>query len=227
MHASSKTLPLASSATDAARRSGARRAGLRPFGLALGPVLSFASGLALASGTPGAMASSEAWQRGAAVVSSLASPSVSAKADAGKPAGLSAQSVTGTKSPTGPASPAAVVSAFAAHFNAGQHEALMGLYERGAVFVPSPGQAVTSTEGIRAATAQFMGLRLPIQIQVRHVFEADDVALVVSDWTIRGKAPSGDAIDLAGTATDVVRRRKSGGWRYVIDNPFGGQRPRP
>ena len=103
----------------------------------------------------------------------------------------------------------------------------MGLYERGAVFVPSPGQAVTSTEGIRAATAQFMGLRLPIQIQVRHVFEAGDVALVVSDWTIRGKAPSGDAIDLAGTATDVVRRSKSGGWRYVIDNPFGGQRPQP
>jgi ketosteroid isomerase-like protein len=123
--------------------------------------------------------------------------------------------------------PGAVVSAFAAHFNAGQHEALMGLYEAGSVFVAAPGQAVTSTEGIRAATGQFLALRLPIQIQVRHVFQAGDVALVVSDWAISGQSPSGDAINLAGTATDVMRRGPSGGWRYLIDNPFGGQKAQP
>lgn len=180
-------------------------------------------GLALAWGTPAAMASAKAGQPTPGAVSSLVSSSATAKADAGKP-GLSPRGANDTTSPT---SPVAVVGAFAAHFNAGQHDSLMSLYETGAVFVASPGQAVTSTEGIRAATGQFMGLRLPIQIKVRHVFQADDLALVVSDWTIRGKAPSGDAIDLAGTATDVMRRSASGGWRYVIDNPFGGQRPQP
>ena len=180
-------------------------------------------GLALAWGTPAAMASAKTGQPTPGAVSSPVSSSATAKADAGKP-GLSPRGANDTTSPT---SPAAVVGAFAAHFNAGQHDSLMSLYETGAVFVASPGQAVTSTEGIRAATGQFMGLRLPIQIKVRHVFQADDLALVVSDWTIRGKAPSGAAIDLAGTATDVMRRSASGGWRYVIDNPFGGQRPQP
>jgi ketosteroid isomerase-like protein len=190
-------------------------------------------GLALAWGTPAIMASAKAGQPASGAVSSPVSSSASAKADAdadadaGKPAGLSPQGAIDTTSPTRPTSPAAVVGAFAANFNAGQHDSLMSLYETNAVFVASPGHAVTSTEGIRAATGQFMGLGLPIQIQVRHVFQADDVALVVSDWTIRGKAPSGDAIDMAGTATDVMRRSASGGWRYVIDNPFGGQRPQP
>ena len=153
------------------------------------------------------------------VLSAHASPEAPRKAEA-----ASQRSVV---QPAGLNSPGAVVTSFAAHFNAAQLDALMGLYENGAVFVPAPGQAVTTMEGIRAATAQFLSLRLPIHIQVRHVFEAGDVALVVSDWTIRGKAPSGDAIDLAGTATDVMRRSASGGWRYVIDNPFGGQRPQP
>ncbi len=215
MQACSQTLAHTSSTNGFAVRGSARHCAM------------LVLGLALAWGTPAAMASAKAGQPAPGAVSSPVSSSATAKADAGKPAGLSPRGANDTTSPTSPTSPAAVVGAFAAHFNAGQHDSLMSLYESGAVFVASPGQAVTSTEGIRAATAQFMGMRLPIQIQVRHVFQAGDVALVVSDWTIRGKAPSGDAIDLAGTATDVVRRNASGAWRYVIDNPFGGQRPSP
>jgi ketosteroid isomerase-like protein len=121
--------------------------------------------------------------------------------------------------------PGDVVSAFAKHFNAGQHEQLLGLYDSKAVFVPAPGKPVNTPEGIRAATGQFMGMRLPIQIAVRHVYESGDLALVVSDWTIQGKTPSGDPVDLAGTATDVLRKSRAKGWLYLIDNPFGGQLP--
>jgi hypothetical protein len=35
------------------------------------------------------------------------------------------------------------------------------------------------------------------------------VALLAVDWEIDG------------TAVDVARRGPDGGWRYVIDNPFG------
>ena len=70
-----------------------------------------------------------------------------------------------------------------------------------------------------------MGMRLPIQIAVRHVYESGDLALVVSEWTIQGKTPSGDPVDLAGTATDVLRKSRAKGWLYLIDNPFGGQLP--
>jgi ketosteroid isomerase-like protein len=66
---------------------------------------------------------------------------------------------------------------------------------------------------------------VPIQIVVRHIYQSGDVALVVSDWTIQGKTPSGDSVELAGTATDVLRKSRSKGWFYIIDNPFGGQQP--
>jgi ketosteroid isomerase-like protein len=47
-----------------------------------------------------------------------------------------------------------------------------------------------------------------------------DIALLISDWTIRGKAADGSSVDLAGTTADVARRGADG-WTYVIDNPFG------
>jgi ketosteroid isomerase-like protein len=121
--------------------------------------------------------------------------------------------------------PGDVVRAFALYFNGGRHEQLLGLYDPKAVFVPAPGKMANTPEGIRNATAQFMGMRVPIRILVRHVYESGDLALVVSDWRIEGKTPGGDPVELAGTATDVLRKSPSKGWMYLIDNPFGGQQP--
>jgi ketosteroid isomerase-like protein len=124
-----------------------------------------------------------------------------------------------------PSTPEELVKAFAVHFNSGEQERLLGLYDSKAVFVPAPGKSLSTPEGIRGAVRQWIEMRVPIQIEVRHVYQSGDFALVVSDWTLKGKTPSGEALDLAGTATDVLRRTKSGGWLYVVDNPFGGQRP--
>ena len=120
-------------------------------------------------------------------------------------------------------SPAALVEAFAAHFNAGRHEALLSLYAPEAVFLPAPGQPVRSSEGIRGALATFLALGLPIDLRVRHVIEAGDMALVLADWALQGTGPSGEPMALAGTATDVLRRDAAGVWYYLIDNPFGVQ----
>ncbi|WP_457027959.1 YybH family protein [Kitasatospora sp. P5_F3] len=56
---------------------------------------------------------------------------------------------------------------------------------------------------------------------VRHTYTADEIALLVVDWTITGTGPDGSPVDLTGTATDVARRGPDGYWRYLIDNPFG------
>jgi ketosteroid isomerase-like protein len=123
------------------------------------------------------------------------------------------------------ATPEAVVHAFAERFNAGQSERLMALYGSNAVFVSGPGKSEATPEGIRLALEPLLGMRVPLQITPRHVYQTGNTALVVSDWTIRGKNPAGEDVDLAGTATDVLQRTPSGGWRYLIDNPFGVQRP--
>ncbi|MFF1903517.1 YybH family protein [Kitasatospora sp. NPDC058218] len=109
---------------------------------------------------------------------------------------------------------------FAAAFNSGDLAAVEQVYAPGAVFVPAPGSPVTGPELTRAS-ADFLALGLPITVRPRHTYVADDIALLIVDWTIDGPGPDGTHLHLEGTATDVARRDPDGTWRYVIDNPFG------
>ena len=111
--------------------------------------------------------------------------------------------------------PVSVAHAFAAAFNAGNAAAIDAVYEPGGLFVPEPGHTVTGATR-QAANQRFLDLGLPIDVQPRHVYAHDGIALLIVDWTIG---------DVKGTATDVARRAADGRWRYVIDNPFGISRP--
>jgi ketosteroid isomerase-like protein len=104
-------------------------------------------------------------------------------------------------------------------FNAGDVEGMKALAEDGAIFVPQPGTPVTGADA-DAAQQGFLAMGLPINMTVRHTFVKDDVALVIADWTMKGRAADGNDIDLSGTAADVVRRGPDG-WKFAIDNPFG------
>jgi ketosteroid isomerase-like protein len=116
--------------------------------------------------------------------------------------------------------PAAHPAAFAEAFNSGDPKAVERLYEEGAILVPRPGAPVSGRER-SAANERFLALALPITVRPRHVYTADDIALLIVDWTIEGTGPDGAPVHLEGTATDVARRGADGTWRYVIDNPFG------
>ncbi len=47
-----------------------------------------------------------------------------------------------------------------------------------------------------------------------------DLALLHAEWTLKGTGPDGQAVELAGRTSEVVRRQTDGSWRYVIDNPY-------
>jgi ketosteroid isomerase-like protein len=106
---------------------------------------------------------------------------------------------------------------FARAFNTGDAAAVERVYEPGGVLVPTPGTPVTGAARA-AANQRFLDLGLPIDVRVRHAYVADDIALLIVDWTIGGHAADEQ---VRGTATDVARRGPDGLWRYVIDNPFG------
>lgn len=112
---------------------------------------------------------------------------------------------------------------FARAFNSGNAGAVEQVYEPDGVLVATPGQPVTGAARA-AANQRFLGLGLPIDVRPRHVYVADDIALLIVDWTIDGQGPDGQHVHLEGTATDVARRGPDGRWRYVIDNPFGTER---
>ncbi len=116
--------------------------------------------------------------------------------------------------------PAQHHAVFMAAFNTGDVRAVEQVYDDLGVLVPRPGCPVTGPDRI-AATQHLLGLGLPIDARPRHVYVADDIALLIIDWSIRGSARDGTDIHIEGTAADVARRHQDGFWRYIIDNPFG------
>lgn len=146
---------------------------------------------------------------------------------AAAPTTAAAAAAAATAAGAAPAAESAegVAQAFARAFNARDLDALLALYPAGSVFVPAPGQALTSRDAIRQALQGFLAIGLPIDMTVRHVYGTGDTALLVVDWTVRGTGADGRAVDLAGTGTDVVRRDADGRWRCAVDNPFGGLKP--
>lgn len=109
-------------------------------------------------------------------------------------------------------------------FNSGSLEAVEAGLADNAVFVRAPGDAVTGAEA-KQAIADFLALGLPMELTDRHVYVADDIALVIADWVVDGKGPDGEPVHMTGTSTDVIRRGADGCWRSVIDNPNGTARP--
>ncbi|MGK5672155.1 YybH family protein [Micromonospora sp. URMC 106] len=115
-------------------------------------------------------------------------------------------------------------SVFARAFNSGDAAAVEQVYEPGGLLVTAPGQPVTGADRI-AANQRFLDLGSPIEVRPRHVYVADDIALLIVDWSIDGTDRDGQPVHIEGTATDVARRGPDGRWRYVIDNPFGTAEP--
>ncbi|MBP2329984.1 ketosteroid isomerase-like protein [Kibdelosporangium banguiense] len=105
------------------------------------------------------------------------------------------------------------IETFVAAFNRGDADALDKLYDEHSVLVPAPGRPLTGDQR-RAATAHLLGFGAPMKAEIRHIYQACDIALVIVDWSIEG-------VGMTGTATDVLRRGPDGEWHYVVDNPFG------
>ncbi len=110
-------------------------------------------------------------------------------------------------------------SLFGQAFNSGQADAVLALYESGAVLVPAPGQIVTGKEGLRSALADFLATRGKIDIKTESVISAGDLAVLHARWRLTGTGPDGKPLNMSGRSTEVVRRQRDGTWLYVVDIP--------
>ncbi len=111
---------------------------------------------------------------------------------------------------------------FTEGFQAGDVDRLLSLFERDALFVPQPGQAVVGHAAIRAALSGFLGLGGRFEMVPEPPLIAADVAVLYSRWSLSGSGPDGVPFQLVGRTSDVVRRGADGTWLIVIDNPYGG-----
>jgi uncharacterized protein (TIGR02246 family) len=120
---------------------------------------------------------------------------------------------------TARSTPETLMTSFAEFVRAGDLDSLVGLYEPTAVFEPEPGVVVEGVDAIRAALAAMLALEPVLVADIVQVLYADDIALVVNDWTMTATAPDGTPVHRGGRSADVLRRQADGTWLVLIDRP--------
>jgi ketosteroid isomerase-like protein len=110
---------------------------------------------------------------------------------------------------------------FAALMGSGDLSQALSLYERDAALLPDPATLVSGEPGIRSGLAGLFALRPTLTSENHRVVVAGDIALVLHEWRLSGTLPDGTPLVQHGRSADVLRRQDDGGWRFVIDNPWG------
>lgn len=116
---------------------------------------------------------------------------------------------------------------FAERTNAGDLEALLGLYERESVLVGPDGDAAAGEASIRELLGSLLAMAPQIEAGESRALIAGDVALLSNRWRMTfSTGDSGGQTGFESTSTEVARRQPDGSWRYLIDDPASaGLRP--
>ena len=117
--------------------------------------------------------------------------------------------------------PGEVLSSVAEGINTGDLDFLMTLYEADACFASQPGQLAKSPESVRQSLRSFIDVKGKLDLKVKRVIQASDLALVTTEWSFSGTGPDGNPVNMAAKSADVLRHQTDGTWRFVIDNPWG------
>jgi ketosteroid isomerase-like protein len=117
--------------------------------------------------------------------------------------------------------PGEVLSSVAEGINTRDLDSLMTLYEADACFASQPGQLAKSPESVRQSLRSFIDLKGRLDLKVKRVIQASDLALVTTEWSFSGIGLDGNPVNMAAKSADVLRHQTDGTWRFVIDNPWG------
>ena len=115
-------------------------------------------------------------------------------------------------------SPQQLHSSFQDAFNRHDLNAIVALYEPGAILVRFDG-AVQGTDAIREAYRGLLTMRPTIDLRTLAVNRAGDLAMLHGKWILHGTGPDGSQIRNEGRNTETARLQPDGRWLFVIDNP--------
>lgn len=122
---------------------------------------------------------------------------------------------------SGKMTPEEVLNSVTEGINAGDLDSLMTLYEPLACFASQPGQLAISPEAIRESLRSFIDMNGKLDLSVKRVLKANDLALVTTEWSFSGTGSDGKHVHMTAKSADVLRQHPDGTWRFVIDNPWG------
>jgi ketosteroid isomerase-like protein len=117
--------------------------------------------------------------------------------------------------------PEELLSSVVKGINTGNIDSLTMLYESNACFATQPGQLAKSPESISQSLRNFINMNGKLDLKVKRVLQASDLALVISEWSFNGTGIDGKPVNMAARSSDVLRQQANGAWHFVIDNPWG------
>jgi ketosteroid isomerase-like protein len=117
--------------------------------------------------------------------------------------------------------PEAVLNSVTEGINSGNLDSLLTLYEPLACFASQPGKLAKTPEGIRESLRSFINMNGILDLSVKRVLKANDLALVITEWSFSGTGPNRKPVHMTAKSADVLRQQPDGTWRFVIDNPWG------
>jgi uncharacterized protein (TIGR02246 family) len=115
-------------------------------------------------------------------------------------------------------SPGRLHISFQDAFNRHDLEAIVALYEPGAVLAGAGGPVV-GTDAIREAYRGFLAMQPTIDLQTLGVNCAGDLAMLHGKWILQGIGQDGSRVRREGRNAETARRQPNGRWLFVIDNP--------
>src|SRR3954451_10332215 len=101
-------------------------------------------------------------------------------------------------------------------FNAKDLEGLVALYEKDARMATPDGSVAEGIDAIREQWQGFLAMNAEMKVRTRFAVVVDDIALLRNDWEVN--SPD---LEMASSASEVVRRQPDGTWKYIVDHPFG------
>lgn len=122
---------------------------------------------------------------------------------------------------SGKKTPEELLNSITEGINAGDLESLMTLYEPQACFATQPGKLATTPNGISESLRNFIDMKGNLDLKVKRVLKATDLALVTTEWSFSGTGSDGKPVHITSKSADVLRQQPDGTWRFVIDNPWG------
>ena len=108
---------------------------------------------------------------------------------------------------------------FAKAFAAADVDALVDLYETGAVQLQQDGGVLQEREHLRDVFAALLSAGLDLQGEQRTTLVAGDLALTSTRYQHQGEGPDGGPVTMVVVSAEVSRRQGDGTWRVVIDAP--------
>ncbi len=103
----------------------------------------------------------------------------------------------------------------------GKMEEAAAYFEDDGVLVVQPGSPAVGRNAVKQGLIAMSKVFPVFNISERTVVQSGTIALHHSRWSAQSVGEKGEPVEVGGVTSDVLRQQADGGWKVVVDNPWG------